>query len=103
MVEGASLAAAFAGRAENLARKAINMYYVYILKSLKDHNLYIGSTKDLKQRFIEHNSGKVISTKHRVPLDIVIFEAYKNKKIAQRREKYLKSSDGHKDIHKRLE
>ena len=43
------------------------MYFVYILKSLKDNNLYIGRTKDFKRRFNEHNSGKVRSTKSRKP------------------------------------
>ncbi|MCE9549121.1 GIY-YIG nuclease family protein [Candidatus Nomurabacteria bacterium] len=43
------------------------MYYVYILKSLKDENLYIGRTKDFNRRFREHNSGKVSSTKSRRP------------------------------------
>lgn len=43
------------------------MYIVYILKSLKDGNLYIGRTKDFERRFKEHNSGKVQSTKSRRP------------------------------------
>jgi predicted GIY-YIG superfamily endonuclease len=32
----------------------INKYYVYILKSLVDETLYIGSTVNLENRFIEH-------------------------------------------------
>jgi len=79
------------------------MYYVYILKSEKDGRLYIGSTADLKRRIQEHNSGKVVSTKNRMPLKILIYEAYITKAIGQKREKYLKSSDGHKDIYKRIE
>ena len=43
------------------------MYYVYILKSLKDNNLYIGRTNNFLRRFKEHNSGKVPSTKSRKP------------------------------------
>jgi len=35
------------------------MFYVYILKSENDGNLYIGSTNDLKRRFLGHNSSKV--------------------------------------------
>jgi len=43
------------------------MYYIYILKSLKDGNLYIGRTNNFERRFREHNSGKVASTKSRKP------------------------------------
>jgi len=43
------------------------MYFVYILKSLKDGNLYVGRTNNFERRFKEHNSGKVKSTKPRIP------------------------------------
>jgi len=43
------------------------MYFVYVLKSLKDGNFYIGRTKNFERRFKEHNSGKVQSTKSRIP------------------------------------
>ena len=66
------------------------MYYVYILKSLRDKRLYIGYTSDLKLRYKEHCDGEVKSTKNRRPLDIIYYEAYKNKKDAQSRERYLK-------------
>ena len=74
------------------------MYFVYILKSEKDDKYYVGSSGRLKERIEEHKLGKVKSTKHRRPLHLVCYEAYANKVVAQRREKYLKSSDGHKDI-----
>ena len=78
------------------------MYYVYILISEKDQKFYIGSTSDLKRRMSEHNYGKVTSTKNRLPLKLICYEAYPSKIIAQRREKYLKSSDGKKDIRRRF-
>ena len=78
------------------------MYYVYILLSSKDGNFYIGSTSDLKRRIIEHKQGKVKSTKNRLPVRLVCYEAYVHKEEATSREKYLKSSDGKKDIRKRL-
>ncbi|MGI9118286.1 MAG: GIY-YIG nuclease family protein, partial [Minisyncoccia bacterium] len=40
------------------------MFYTYVLKSLKDHNLYIGFSSDLKRRFNEHNKGLVGITKN---------------------------------------
>jgi putative endonuclease len=66
------------------------MFYVYILKSLKDDNLYIGSTNDLKRRMEEHNSGKVFSTKIRRPFKLVYYEAYLSEQAARKREHNLK-------------
>ena len=43
------------------------MFYVYILKSLKDENLYIGRTNNIERRFSEHNGGHVSSTRSRRP------------------------------------
>ena len=67
-----------------------HLYYVYVLKSMQDKNLYIGSTNDLDRRLQEHNSGAVISTKFRRPLESVYVEGYKSEKDAQHREKNLK-------------
>jgi putative endonuclease len=70
------------------------MYYVYILKSLKDLKLYIGRSDDLKRRFDEHTKGRVQATKHRRPLKLIFYEAYSDKKDATRREKYFKTTKG---------
>ncbi len=66
------------------------MYYVYILKSLKDNNLYTGSTNDLKRRIKEHNLGKSFATKPRRPFMLVYYEAYRSEKDARKREHNLK-------------
>jgi putative endonuclease len=66
------------------------MFYMYILKSEKDGNLYVGSTNDLKRRFKEHNAGDVESTKPRRPLTILYYEAYSLEEEARDREKQLK-------------
>jgi len=66
------------------------MLYVYLLKSKKDNNLYIGSTNDLEKRIAEHNEGKVFSTKPRRPFELIYYEAYKSEKDAHHREKNLK-------------
>jgi putative endonuclease len=70
------------------------VYYVYILKSLKDEKMYVGRSNDLKSRVKNHEQGKVKSTKNRRPLELVFYEAYKSKDDAVRREAYLKSSKG---------
>lgn len=66
------------------------MYYVYILKSLKDKKLYIGFSGDVAKRLKEHNNGKVFATKYRRPLEILYYESYKSREAAREREKKLK-------------
>ena len=66
------------------------MYYVYLLKSLKDNGYYIGYSSDLVARFKEHSIGNVKSTKNRRPLELVYYEAYELKPLATEREKQLK-------------
>ncbi|OQB05296.1 MAG: GIY-YIG nuclease superfamily protein [bacterium ADurb.Bin212] len=80
------------------------MYYLYILKSLKDHDLYIGYTSDLKRRFQEHNEGKNKSTKYRTPFELIYYEAYKDKSDAKKRECNLKlRSRAYSQLKKRIE
>ncbi|MDP3245317.1 MAG: GIY-YIG nuclease family protein [bacterium] len=66
------------------------MFYVYILKSIKDSDFYTGSTDDLKKRFLEHNNGLVKSTKMRRPFKLVYYEAYSAEQDARLREARLK-------------
>lgn len=69
-------------------------YNVYVLKSGKDGNNYVGYTNNLRERIILHNAGKVSSTKNRLPLQLIYFEACLNQQDATKREKYLKCSWG---------
>jgi len=66
------------------------MYYVYLLKSVRDQTYYIGSTNDLKRRLEEHNSGKAKSTKSKVPFKLMYYEAYVSEADARHREHNLK-------------
>jgi len=66
------------------------MFYVYILKSDKDGKLYIGYSNNLQKRFKEHNLGLVESTKSRMPLHLIYYEAYTSKEDATKREHNLK-------------
>jgi putative endonuclease len=78
-------------------------YYVYVLRSKKDGELYTGYTKDLRDRLEQHNNGKVESTKSRRPLELIYWEGCLNQQDATKREKYLKSSWGKRYIKARLE
>lgn len=66
------------------------IFYTYILKSVKDGNLYIGSTSNLVRRLKEHNSGQSESTKLRKPFKIIYFEGYASEDDARHREHNLK-------------
>ena len=78
------------------------MNYVYILLSGKDGKFYTGSTKDLKRRSNEHNSGRVDSTKDRLPMKLIYYEACIDEIDARARETYLKSGMGKRYIRNRL-
>ena len=77
-------------------------YYTYVLRSEKDGTLYTGTTSNLKKRLKEHNGGLVFSTKHKIPLKLIYFEACLDKGDTYRREKYLKSGMGKKYLKNRL-
>ena len=80
------------------------MFFVYILKSLKDGDLYIGSTNDLRRRVEEHNSGKSLATKLRAPFKLIYYEAYTSENDARHREHNLKlRSRALAQLKKRLE
>ncbi len=74
------------------------MYYVYILFSEKDKELYTGFSPDLKSRFKAHSNGFVKATKHRRPLKLIYYEAYAKELDARRREKYLKGGNGRSEL-----
>ncbi len=72
----------------------MQFWYVYVLRSQKDHMFYIGSTNDLKRRFQQHQRGENISTAKRLPFDLMYFEGHQAKEDALRREKYFKTTKG---------
>ena len=78
------------------------MWYVYVLRSTIDKNLYIGSTNDLRRRLTEHNSGKVDSTKSRIPFNMEAYIAVKNQAKAIELEQYFKSGSGRALLQKRI-
>ena len=68
------------------------MYYLYLIRSLKDSSFYIGQTSDLKRRIHEHNKGKTRSIKSKAPFVLVYFEAYQSKSLSIKREIELKTN-----------
>lgn len=74
------------------------MYYTYLIKSTVKDWAYIGSTKNLKQRFKEHNDKKVKSTKAYIPFDLIYYESYTSYSLARKRELELKKHGQQKEI-----
>jgi len=70
------------------------MFYVYVLRSLKNGRFYIGHTNDLKRRLEEHNSGESKYTRLTLPFDLIYSEKYNTRAEATRREQGLKSGQG---------
>jgi putative endonuclease len=64
------------------------MYYFYVLKN-NNNELYFGSTRDLKKRFSEHNSGKSFSTEGH-SWKLVYYEAYSSEIDTRKREQKIK-------------
>ena len=80
----------------------MKFWYTYVLRSLKDNKLYIGYTRDLKQRLKRHYGGEVLSTKNRLPIQLVYFEACTSKSRAKSREKYFKTGFGRRFLKNRI-
>ncbi len=70
------------------------MFYVYILKSLKNHRHYIGYTNNLERRMAEHNAGQSKYTSLTRPFELIHQEIFQNKKDAMERELFLKTGQG---------
>lgn len=79
------------------------MFYVYLLKSIKSQDLYVGYCANLKVRFHRHNAGKVKSTKGYLPWELIYYEAYKDKSDATKREKQLKNHAAKETLKKQIE
>ena len=78
------------------------MWYVYVLRSLKDGRFYVGSTNDLKRRVEEHGRGFCEATRHRLPVELEAYVEVRDESTARRLEKYLKSGSGIATLRKRI-
>lgn len=71
------------------------MWYVYVLQSQKNSQLYIGYTSNLKQRFQEHNLKKgSIYTSKMAPYKLIFYEAFLEKLDATKQERFYKTGYG---------
>jgi len=70
------------------------MFYVYVIKSLKDNTRYKGHCQNLHVRLKQHNQGKVKSTKGRLPWRLEYWEIFDTREEVISCEKCLKSGVG---------
>jgi len=77
------------------------MEYVYILL-LGNGQLYTGKTSDLKRRIKEHKRKNVSFTSKRQPVKLIHYEAYLLETDAQRRERFLKTTQGKRLLRQQL-
>ncbi len=77
-------------------------FYTYVLQTQADGENYVGFTTDLRKRVEEHRHSRVFSTQHRLPIDLIYYEACLNQNDAKQREKYLKSTAGRRFLAKRI-
>ena len=76
-------------------------WYVYFLK-LKNGDIYVGSTNDLRRRVSTHNTGGVKSTRLQRPAKLEAYVAVADEKRARALERYFKSVSGKAFSFKRL-
>jgi len=77
-------------------------YTVYILYSLKDKKLYVGCTKNIKNRIKRHSFGQIQATMNRRPLTLIHEEKFEDKSKAFNRERFFKSLWGSREKKKIL-
>ncbi len=75
------------------------MSYVYMLRSAKSGQLYLGWTTDLRRRLCQHNTGQSLATRGRGPYELLYYEAYWHREEAMAREQSLKK---HPNVLKQL-
>lgn len=82
--------------------QTLNMWTVYILKSLAQRKFYTGHTDNLVRRLNEHNSGKNYYSKRFKFWSVIHIEKYKLLNEAVAREKYFKSAAGRRWLKKNI-
>ena len=67
------------------------MMFVYVLQSRTTSRYYVGSTQDITNRLMEHNSGECKGTRNGIPWELVHLETYVTRVEAVGQERRIKS------------
>ncbi|MBI4115063.1 MAG: GIY-YIG nuclease family protein [Candidatus Omnitrophica bacterium] len=77
-------------------------FWVYVLKSEKDGRHYVGSGADVDERLHRHNRGDYRYTKGHRPWVVIYREEFASRSEAVRRERFLKTGVGRKELKEKL-
>ncbi|MFA6407832.1 MAG: GIY-YIG nuclease family protein [Candidatus Paceibacterota bacterium] len=66
-------------------------FFVYFLKSLKNNDIYIGSTSNIDRRVALHNAGRVKSTKGYCPWQLLEYKEYPSRSESMKAELFYKT------------
>lgn len=72
------------------------MIYVYLIRSKNNRaRTYIGITKNLRRRLLEHNNDHTTSTSAGSPWELELYLAFRSTEKASHFERYLKHGSGY--------
>ncbi len=74
------------------------MFHLYILQSERNQKFYVGSTGNLEDRIVRHNSGRSKATQSGIPWKLIYTENFETRSQAYRREMELKSWKSHERL-----
>lgn len=74
------------------------MFYVYLLRSKLNGKIYTGYTGNLKERLRKHKNDQVYTTARMGNIELIYYEAYKDRRDAIQREKYFKTTKGKRTV-----
>lgn len=77
-------------------------YFIYAISSLEYKYIYVGLTKNLKNRIYRHNAGQEKITRFYAPFKLIYIETADSLATARMSEKYFKSGIGKKFLKKIL-
>ena len=77
------------------------VWYVYFLQ-LRNGDVYVGSTNDLRRRVTSHQRGDVVSTKGYLPITLKSYVGVETEDRARALERYFKSGSGKAFAQKRF-
>ena len=83
-----------------VTRRKRPMWWVYVLRSLKDGRRYVGISEDVRRRVGDHNTGRAWSTKGRRPFELIYKESLGTRSEARLRELYFKTAAGRRFLAK---
>jgi predicted GIY-YIG superfamily endonuclease len=71
------------------------MHYVYLIENVHSRDQrYVGQTRDLKARMLDHNAGRSVHIRRYKPWNLVCYLGFAEERRAIAFERYLKSGSG---------